>query len=140
LVTGSADTGFPVTAGAYDVSYNGDISDVFVARAALTSNVSGVAPGAPPDPFALTVFPNPVSDAARIAFTLPGFAPAPEVEILDAAGRLCARLRLGPLAAGPQSIDWTALDRSGRPLPSGVYAVRVTAGDWVRSQRIVLLR
>lgn len=140
VVTGSADAGFPVTPGAYDVTYNGDISDVFVARIALPPASTSVPAGSPrPDPFALAIWPNPVAATARISLTLPGSA-STKIEVFDAQGRLCGRVHGGPLGPGAHALDWNALDGSGRPLPSGVYAVRVTAGDRVQSRRVVLMR
>lgn len=142
VVTGSADTGFPVTAGAYDDSYNGDISDVFVAEVALATpgpTIGGEA-RAPEDPIALSIAPNPVASSTLISFTLPGSAPT-KIEVFDVQGRLCARVQDGSLEAGAHTLDWNALvERSGRRLPSGVYAVRVTAGEWTQSRRVVLLR
>jgi len=140
IVTGSVDAGFPVTSGAYDETYNGDISDVFVARIALVPASTNVADGSPaPNPFALTIWPNPFAATTRISFTLPGSATT-KIEVFDAQGRLSARIDRGSLGPGAHAIDWNALDHSARPLPSGVYAVRVTAGDWVQSRRVVLLR
>jgi hypothetical protein len=138
-VTGAADSGYPVTVNAYDTSYNGDISDVFVSRVALGS-VTGIAAGSPRvDPLSLTVWPNPIGTTARIAFTLPGSAVA-RVEVFDAMGRLCAAVHDHPLGPGAHTLEWDALDRSGRPLPSGVYAVRLTAGHAIESLRVVLVR
>jgi hypothetical protein len=140
VVTGSADAGFPVTAGAYDDSYNGDISDVFVSRVALVPATTSVGAGSPGlDRFALTISPNPVSANTRISFTLPG-STSTKIEVFDAQGRLCAWAHRGPLGPGAHALDWSALDLSGRTLPSGVYAVRLTAGGWQQSRRVVLVR
>jgi hypothetical protein len=140
VVTGSADTGFPVTPGAYDITYNGDISDVFVARVTLEPDPTGVEPAAYASAHAIAISPNPVAGEARITFSLPVFAPATNVEIFDMQGRRRGALRLGPLGAGPHSVEWSALDSASNALASGVYAVRVTSGAWTRSARAVLLR
>ncbi len=140
VVTGSVGDGFPVTAGAFDESYNGDISDVFVARIALASMGSR----APEDdsgsgPLALSVGPNPVAATTCVSLSLPAAAPA-KLELFDVQGRRRAFLNGGTLQPGAHAFDWSALTRSAGPLPSGVYALRVTAGDRVESCRVVLLR
>jgi hypothetical protein len=70
---------------------------------------------------------------------LPEHASA-RIEVCDAVGRLRASVHDAPLGLGAHTVDWRAVDRAGRPLPAGVYAVRLTAGPWTRSQRVVLVR
>lgn len=139
VVTGSVGTGFPVTAGAYDVGYNGDISDVFVARLApgtSAASVEGMIAGAS---LALRITPNPSAASANITFALP--APAtPVIEIFDAAGRRRATLPARAMGAGQHVVTWNGLDASGHPLPAGVYQVRVAAGNAVATSPAVLLR
>jgi hypothetical protein len=139
VVTGQADSGYPVTPGAYDVMYNGDIADVFISRVTLggTTSVGGASPAV--NPLALAIHPNPIATTARIAFTLPAAAAA-RIEVFDAMGRLCSLIDEAALPPGSHVLDWRAVDRSGRALPSGVYAVRLTAADWVASRRVVLVR
>jgi hypothetical protein len=140
VTTGSADAGYPVTSGAYDESYNGDIADVFVSRVAFPTGVRVTAAAdIRPEPSALSIWPNPMTSTARISFTLAVPAPA-KVEVFDVQGRRCSSIDAGVRGPGAHTVDWSARDRSGRPLPSGVYAVRLTAGDSVESRRVVLLR
>jgi flagellar hook assembly protein FlgD len=124
---------------AYDTSYNGDISDVFISKVALgsTTGIAGESPKV--DPLSLSVWPNPITGRARIAFTLPGSASA-RIEVFDAAGRLRSSIPDAPWGAGPHALDWNALDGSGRPLPAGVYAVRLMAGQWTQSRSVVVVR
>ncbi len=140
VITGSVGEGFPVTAGSYDPEYNGDIADVFVARVALATMGPALIGEVPAkDPLTLRVSPNPVGAASRISFTLREAASA-TIELFDAQGRRCARVDRGALEAGEHSLEWSAIDGSGRRLASGVYALRVTAGDRVQSRSVVLLR
>jgi hypothetical protein len=139
VVTGSAAAGFPATAGAYDASYNGDVSDVFASRLTIDTDPTGVPAPARPGDLALAVFPNPVSSTTRVAFVLAAPAPA-RIELFDAAGRRRAALDAGVLAAGAHAFDWSALARSGEPLGSGIYAARATAGGVEQTARVVLLR
>ncbi|MFN8179033.1 MAG: T9SS type A sorting domain-containing protein [bacterium] len=93
----------------------------------------------PADRFSLSIAPNPVVSTSLISFTLPSAAPT-RVEVFDVLGRLCARLRGEPFAAGTHTLAWRPVDAAGRRLTSGVYAVRLTSGDRSQSRRVVLLR
>jgi hypothetical protein len=88
---------------------------------------------------ALKIAPNPVASSTRISFSLPARA-ATKIELFDVQGRLRASLDGGTLEAGDHALDWNAFKLSENSLPSGVYAVRVTAGDWTQTGRVVLLR
>ena len=43
-------------------------------------------------------------------------------------------------SAGTYRLDWDARYAGGGSLPSGVYFYRLSAGDEVRTQRMVMLR
>lgn len=83
--------------------------------------------------------PNPVRFQSRLAFDLP--APTRVVLSLhDVAGRLRNRVDLGLLPAGPQVRTWQAMDEGGRPLPSGVYFLRLDADRDSGGQKVLVLR
>jgi hypothetical protein len=65
----------------------------------------------------LRAWPNPARRAIR--FELPGDPGSREIEILDAAGRLIARIMPGSFP------EWDGCDRRGRPMPAGSYFARV---------------
>lgn len=76
---------------------------------------------------AFRVTPNPATTTARIDLALTGSGGAPRsaawrIEVLDAAGRLTREISVG---AGLPSVDWDLRDRSGEPVPAGVYFVRL---------------
>jgi pimeloyl-ACP methyl ester carboxylesterase len=84
-------------------------------------------------------FPNPFSDATRVAFTLA--APADvSVRIYSMAGRLVTSLVEGTRAAGPHAIAWNGRDRTGRRVASGVYQCRLEANGSAETAALVLLR
>ena len=138
IVTGQCEDGYPVTNGAYDESYNGDIDDVFVSRIALNTTEQTPGNGGTGSGSALRISPNPVASSTRISFSLPSASTA-KIELFDVQGRLRASIDGGHLEAGEHALDWNAF-KLEHSLPSGVYAVRVTAGDYVQSGRVVLLR
>jgi hypothetical protein len=83
--------------------------------------------GAPPRAAGLAIHPNPANGHATLVYHLAESARV-RLEILDIRGRLQSTLRSGWQAAGEQRVDWTARDAAGRPLASGLYLARLSAG------------
>ena len=88
---------------------------------------------------AIRVAPNPFNPRTTIRFQLPEYADG-RVTIHDLRGRLVRELARGPWPRGEQELIWDGRDDSGRPLASGVYAVRIEAGGTTRVQRATLLK
>ena len=88
-----------------------------------------------PEAFALAQnYPNPFNPSTEIRFDLPE-AVAVRLVIYDVQGREVARLVNGSLSAGQHRVTWDA-----RQMPSGVYIYRLTAGAFIETRRMVLLR
>lgn len=106
----------------------------------LTPVATAVRPprGAAPE---LTVSPNPVTGATRIAYVLPERTRA-RVFVYDVAGRAVAKLVDAVQGAGPHAVTWTARDPAGGDLPSGVYFARLvtTGGAGVMTRKLVVVR
>lgn len=83
--------------------------------------------------------PNPFTGTTTLALALPEPAPV-TLAVYDVAGRLVRRLDHGVLAAGTHVIRWDGRDGDGLAAGSGVYFLRVTAGDRVRDRKAVLLK
>jgi len=67
------------------------------------------------------------------------------VEVLSLSGRRVSLIEAGRRrAAGLQALSWNGLDAQGRPLPAGLYLVRVQAtdegGGRVQAERLVTIR
>jgi hypothetical protein len=62
------------------------------------------------------------------------------VEVFDVHGRLQAVLADGRMPSGIHSLAWNGLDREGRAAPSGVYFVKLRAGESQQTRRLVLLK
>jgi hypothetical protein len=88
----------------------------------------------------LRVRPNPFRPGTTIEFTVSESGAAIDLTVFDAAGRVVRVLERGWAAGGERSVSWDARDRSGRPLPSGVYFVRLQVGGETRTQKAVLRR
>ena len=78
--------------------------------------------------------PNPSSGAATVAFrtAAPGEV---TLSLFDTLGRRVQRVHDGPLPAGPHELT---ADVSG--LPSGVYVLRLSAGDEAAARRLTVVR
>ena len=61
------------------------------------------------------------------------------IEVFDSAGRCVGLLSEGLRAAGAHESRWDAGASARARLPGGVYALRVTAGEEVRTLRVCLV-
>jgi hypothetical protein len=91
---------------------------------------------APPPDLRLTrLYPNPSASAVTIEFSLPEALPI-QLEVFDVLGRQVARLHEGELGPGTHRITWDGHLTHGSPAASGVYLVRLHAGDETRTKRL----
>jgi len=83
--------------------------------------------------------PNPFRGATTIAYRIPEER-ACTLGIYDVSGRLVRTLLRGVLPAGPGEVRWDGRDRDGNTAASGVYYVRLRAGDQESTRPLVRLR
>ncbi|MFN0152173.1 MAG: beta strand repeat-containing protein [bacterium] len=103
----------------------------------------GVTGGVLPEAFGLRLASrNPFTADLGVAFEFDvprGGAPVPvAIAVFDASGRRVAHLVNGARAAGTHAERWTSADL--RALPSGVYFLRMDAGGFGATKRLVLVR
>jgi flagellar hook assembly protein FlgD len=60
--------------------------------------------------------------------------------VFDVAGRRLATVSDDVLPAGRHRIEWDARDARGTPVPSGVYFLRVEAGDRTFARKVSVVR
>jgi hypothetical protein len=87
----------------------------------------------------LAAWPNP----CRGPLTLSWDAPMSQVArftIVDASGRLVARLEAGQPAAGMSSVTWNGRDSSGRQVSAGTYWAVARDGDRTAARPVLMLR
>jgi hypothetical protein len=96
-------------------------------------------PGAPMRPLSIENRPNPFNPETVIRFTIPKPARA-VLSVHDLAGRRVAVLSDGPREAGVFSVSWGGNDDGGRPVASGVYFVRLQAGEYAATRKVSLIR
>ncbi|MEM1054291.1 MAG: T9SS type A sorting domain-containing protein [Bacteroidota bacterium] len=98
------------------------------------SVASEAAPAA--ESLALTVAPNPTAGSTSVLFHLDASVPV-RAEVLDARGRIVETLADESFAAGTYRIEWVGPSAGAA---SGVYVVRVRAGDLLETRRIAVTR
>ena len=84
----------------------------------------------------LGVFPNPVSGAARVLFSLPP-GQYGEVRVFDSSGRLIRSL---PAEAGSGAVSWDRKDRSGAPVSAGIYYARLSGARESLTRTLVVVK
>jgi hypothetical protein len=84
-------------------------------------------------------YPNPFNPTTTIRFDL---AKQEEValSIYNLTGQLVRNLVKESLPAGTHSILWDGRDNRARPVPSGLYISRLTAGDYVGQRKMLLIK
>jgi hypothetical protein len=85
------------------------------------------------------VRPNPVREAASLVYGLPSGGPV-RLSVWDTQGRLVTTLLDGKHSAGTDIVEWATTDRSGNPVPSGVYFCRLSSSEGRITRRLVLVR
>ncbi len=98
--------------------------------------------GSTPPASALTVLqnhPNPFRGHTEFAVGLPAKADL-RLDVFDAAGRRVRSMNLADVPAGWRTISLAGDDDRGRPLASGVYFCRVTAGGETATRKMVIAR
>ena len=87
----------------------------------------------------LQISPNPFSSFSTVHYSViqPTWV---TVEVYNLAGELVRTLVAESKPAGNHSVGWHARDNLGREVPSGVYLLRLKAGDATATQKMVLLR
>jgi hypothetical protein len=85
---------------------------------------------------AVEAIPSPFSVETLLSFELPTSGAA-RLSVHDILGRRIAILTEGTRGAGRYSLLWTGRDATGKPVPSGVYMVRLEFGEGTQTRKIV---
>jgi len=106
----------------------------------LRTVTTGVDGGAPTRTALLPNVPNPFNPRTTIGYGL-RVAGVPSLTVYDLRGRMVRELLDGSLQpAGRHTSTWDGRDADGRSVPTGVYLVRLRAGDDVDDRKITLTR
>lgn len=100
----------------------------------------GAAAPTPGPPLALEIAPNPARETASISWHQPGPGQV-RASLFDVSGRRVATIFKGVEGGGPRSRLWNLWnDRTGSPLGSGVYIVRLETDERTMDAKMVILR
>jgi len=103
--------------------------------------ITGVGGSVIPRTFALYPnVPNPFNPTTIIRYDVPQSGSAVSLEIYDVSGRLVKTLVDGRQSAGAKSVTWDGHDGAGRPVASGVYFYRLTAPNYTKTHKMVLMK
>jgi hypothetical protein len=84
-------------------------------------------------------YPNPFNPSTTISFELKRRSHV-TLTILNMLGQEVAHLVNREMAAGAHSVRWDGTTDDGTPVASGVYLYRLTAGNFVQSRKMELVR
>lgn len=84
-------------------------------------------------------YPNPFNPTTQIRFAIPAPMKA-ELKIYDMLGSEVATLFNKELTGGYHSIEWNGNNNFGSPVSSGIYIYKLSAGDFVQSKKMILVR
>jgi hypothetical protein len=114
---------------------------VTITDAAVTKLVVRLTAGlAVPKEFALSQnYPNPFNPTTHFSVDIPR-ASVVDVTVYDVLGRKITTLMTGEQEAGYHIMEWDSKDSHGMTVPSGMYMVRMTAGDFSAVKKIMLMK
>ncbi len=84
-------------------------------------------------------YPNPTGGAATVRFALDETARA-QLSVYDVMGRKVATLVDAPVPAGEHEVRWNGRAADGSTVASGVYLLRLQAGERVATRRLTVVR
>lgn len=121
----------------YDIALTGgEIRNIYQETVDIGNN----SPGFAPDDFRLTQnFPNPFNNSTRFTFSLPTEVPV-TISIYDTRGLVVNTLVSAKRSAGHYTVDWNGTDNDGKPVASGLYFVRMEAGDYLKTRKLLLVK
>jgi len=121
-------------------SGTGEMIDVYASNVPEWDNVGVYTIGSLTDviiPEEVTLgnaYPNPFNPTTTINYSIPERMDI-SLEVYDITGRLVSELVSGEFDAGVYNIKWQAADQS-----SGIYFIRMVAGNTVHNQKLMLIK
>jgi len=127
--------------GNWEVSYegvkleNGDVVEITPGSHKLVADRVAI-----PEAFALGQnLPNPFNAVTAIKYELPENSKV-TLEVYTVLGNKVATLVNGEQEAGFQTVIWDGMDDEGRPVSSGIYFYKMSAGDFKATRKMTLMK
>lgn len=115
-----------------DFSVNQEVNLQATARIKLVKKV--------PEQFFLTQnYPNPFNPTTRIKYGLPKDEQV-RFEIFNIVGQVVLTVMDKRQEAGYYDLEWNGTDHNGRNVPTGVYFIRMKAGQFLQVRKLTVLR
>lgn len=87
----------------------------------------------------LSTYPNPVSNAATISFSLPQSQKV-SIQVYDGAGRLVKTIADVQMETGTHQLTWDAADETGSRVATGMYYLKFNAGNYSETKKISVIK
>jgi len=84
-------------------------------------------------------YPNPFNPRTSIPYSLQEDTRV-SVRVYDVTGKTVKTLVDMQQTAGSHTVTWDGMDKGGRPVSSGIYIIRLEAGDFIKVRKITLVR
>jgi hypothetical protein len=124
----------------YTYSYSSGGSDIYILK------LSGEATDSPEDPYTVPSgyelaqnYPNPFNMSTQIDFELPRIS-AVKLTIYNILGETVRDWTYDIMFPGRNSIVWDGRNNYGQEIASGIYFYRLSAGEFVETKKMVLVK
>jgi len=87
----------------------------------------------------LKIAPNPFSNTTTISFSLTQSQKV-SIQIFDATGRLIKTLTDAQTPVGAHQLVWNARDEKGNAVSTGIYFLRMQAGNYTETKKVVVAK
>ncbi len=84
-------------------------------------------------------YPNPFNPSTIIAFSIPNQSYV-SLKIFDILGREIRTLVNSDMSAGKYTVNWNGDDNNGNKVATGTYIYRITAGAFVSTKKMILIK
>ncbi len=101
--------------------------------------VYGAAPDLPLDYILYQNYPNPFNPNTTVSFQVPQSCHV-KLIIYNILGQEVKKLFSEQISQGKYSVQWDGLNEEGERMASGTYIYRITAGDFIQSKKMILLK
>ncbi len=84
-------------------------------------------------------YPNPFNPSTAVQFTVPKTSDV-AIKVFDMLGQEVRTLFAGEVERGTYTVNWDGSNNNGAKMSSGSYVYRMTAGDFVQSKKMILMK